>query len=153
MDIEGKYYIAASPEQVWQRLIDPDVLAECIPGCESMSQLSDESYECLVVAKYGPVKAKFKTTLRISNMNPPVSYTLSGQGQGGAAGFGEGVADVVLEQVEDGTELLYTAKFNAGGRIAQIGSRLIVATTRKLAGKFFDVFSSGFAETDSKTNV
>lgn len=153
MDIEGKYRIAASPEQVWQRLIDPDVLAECIPGCESMSQLSDESYECLVVAKYGPVKAKFKTTLTISNVNPPVSYTLRGQGQGGAAGFGEGVADVVLEQVEDGTELLYTAKFNAGGRIAQIGSRLIVATTRKLASKFFDVFSSGFAETDSKTNA
>ena len=153
MDIEGKYHITASPGQVWQRLIDPDVLAECIPGCESMSQVSNEVYDCLVVAKYGPVKAKFKTTLIISNINPPVSYTLSGQGQGGAAGFGEGVAEVVLEEIDDGTELRYTAKFYAGGRIAQIGSRLMVATTKKLARKFFDAFSAGFAGTDSKMNA
>ena len=144
MDIEGEYHIAAAPVDVWQRLIDPDVLAECIPGCESMSQVSDDVYACVVLAKYGPVKAKFKTTLTLSNIKAPVSYTLSGRGQGGAAGFGEGVADVVLEGADEGTVLRYTAKFNAGGRIAQVGSRLIVATTRKLASKFFDTFSAGF---------
>ena len=144
MDIEGEYPIAAAPTEVWKRLIDPDVLAECIPGCESMEQVSEEAYDCVVLAKYGPVKAKFKTTLTISNVNEPVSYTLNGRGQGGAAGFGEGVADVVLEEVEAGTVLRYTAKFNAGGRIAQVGSRLIVATTRKLAAKFFGAFSAGF---------
>ena len=144
MDIEGEYHIAAAPMDVWQRLVDPDVLAACIPGCESMSQVSDDVYDCVVLAKYGPVKAKFKTTLTLSNIKAPVSYTLSGRGQGGAAGFGEGVADVVLEDADDGTVLRYTAKFNAGGRIAQVGSRLIVATTRKLASKFFDAFSAGF---------
>lgn len=144
MDIEGEYHIAAEPLAVWQRLIDADVLAECIPGCESMSQQSDNTYECVVLAKYGPVKAKFKSTLTLSNIKAPESYTLSGRGQGGAAGFGEGVADVVLAPADEGTVLRYTAKFNAGGRIAQVGSRLIVATTRKLASKFFDTFSAGF---------
>jgi uncharacterized protein len=145
MDIEGEYHIAARPIEVWERLIDPEVLARCIPGCESMSQVSADVYDCVVLAKYGPVKARFKTTLTVSNVNAPISYTLSGKGQGGAAGFGEGVADVVLEEVEAGTVLRYVAKFNAGGRIAQVGSRLIVATTRKLAAKFFDGFSADFA--------
>ena len=105
---------------------------------------SEDAYDCTVMAKYGPVKAKFKSTLTLSNINAPVSYTLSGRGQGGAAGFGEGVADVMLEETGNGTVLRYTAKFNAGGRIAQVGSRLIVATTRKLADNFFSAFSSGF---------
>jgi carbon monoxide dehydrogenase subunit G len=144
MDIQGEYHIAAPPAEVWQRLIDPDVLSTCIPGCESMTRVSEDAYGCLVMAKYGPVKAKFKTTLTLSNINAPVSYTLSGRGQGGAAGFGEGVADVMLEETSDGTVLRYTAKFNAGGRIAQVGSRLIVAVTRKLADKFFAAFSSSF---------
>ena len=144
MDIQGEYHIAASPTEVWQRLIDPDVLSACIPGCESMTRASKDAYDCAVMAKYGPVKAKFKTTLTLSNINAPVSYTLSGRGQGGAAGFGEGVADVMLEETGDGTALRYTARFNAGGRIAQVGSRLIVATTRKFADKFFAAFSSGF---------
>jgi uncharacterized protein len=144
MDIEGEYRIKAHPQEVWERLIDPEVLAQCIPGCESMSQVSAEAYDCVVLAKYGPVKARFKTTLTVSNVNAPTSYTLTGKGQGGAAGFGEGVADVVLEAVDEETLLRYVAKFNAGGRIAQVGSRLIVATTRKLAGKFFDAFSAGF---------
>jgi uncharacterized protein len=144
MDIEGEYHIAAPPVDVWQRLVDPDVLAECIPGCESMSKMSGDVYECVVLAKYGPVKARFKTTLTLSNIKAPESYTLSGRGQGGAAGFGEGLADVVLKEADDGTLLRYSAKFNAGGRIAQVGSRLIVATTRKLAAKFFGTFSARF---------
>ncbi len=109
-----------------------------------MTRASEDAYDCAVMAKYGPVKAKFKTTLTLSNINAPVSYTLSGRGQGGVAGFGEGVADVMLEETGDGTALRYTAKFNAGGRIAQVGSRLIVAATRKLTDKFFAAFSSGF---------
>ena len=144
MDLQGEYHIAAPPAEVWERLIDPDVLSACILGCESMTRTSEETYDCVVIAKYGPVKAKFKTTLTLSNIKAPVSYTLSGRGQGGAAGFGEGVANVILKETGDGTMLRYTTKFNAGGRIAQVGSRLIVATTRKLAGKFFATFSSGF---------
>ena len=144
MDIQGEYHIAAPPAEVWQRLIDPDVLSACIPGCESVTRASEDAYDCVVVLKYGPVKAKFMTTLTLSNINAPVSYTLSGRGQGGAAGFGEGVADVMLEETDDGTVLRYTAKFNAGGRIAQVGSRLIVATTRKLAAKFFRGLFIGF---------
>ena len=150
MDIEGEYHIKAPPIDVWRRLIDPDVLAQCIPGCESMSQVSEEVYDCVVLAKYGPVKARFKTTLTVSNVNAPFSYTLSGRGQGGATGFGEGVADVVLEEIDEGTLLRYVAKFNAGGRIAQVGSRLIVPTTRKLAGNFFDSFSAGFGDESSR---
>ena len=152
MDLQGEYHIAAPPAEVWERLIDPDVLSACILGCESMTRTSEKTYDCVVMAKYGPVKAKFKTTLTLSNINAPVSYTLSGRGQGGAAGFGEGVADVILKQTDDGTMLRYTTKFNAGGRIAQVGSRLIVAVTRKLADKFFEAFSSGFdAATDDAT--
>lgn len=152
MDLQGEYYIAAPPAEVWERLIDPDVLSACILGCSSMTRTSEETYDCVVMAKYGPVKAKFKTTLTLSNINAPVSYTLSGRGQGGAAGFGEGVADVILKETDDGTMLRYTTKFNAGGRIAQVGSRLIVAVTRKLADKFFEAFSSGFdAATDDAT--
>ena len=144
MDIQGKYHIAASPTEVWQRLTDPDVLSTCIPGCESMTQASEHAYDCTVMAKYGPVKAKFKATLTLSNINAPVSYTLSGRGRGGAVGFGEGVTEVMLEQAGAGTVLRYTARFNVGGRIAQVGSRLIVATTRKLTDRFFAAFSSGF---------
>ncbi len=152
MDLQGEYHIAAPPAEVWERLIDPDVLSACILGCESMTRTSEETYDCVVIAKYGPVKAKFKTTLTLSNIKAPVSYTLSGRGQGGAAGFGEGVADVILKETNDGTMLRYTTKFNAGGRIAQVGSRLIVAVTRKLADKFFEAFSSGFdAATDDAT--
>lgn len=146
MDIDGEYRLGAPPEAVWQRLNDPGVLAACIPGCESMDRIDDDSFECLILAKYGPVKARFTTTIALSNVSPPVSYTLTGRGQGGAAGFGEGSADVVLEPADDGTVLRYQARFTAGGRIAQVGSRLILSTTRKLAANFFESFSAGFTE-------
>ena len=129
--------MAASPTEVWQRLVDPDVLSASIPGCESMTRASEDADDC-------PVKAKFKTTLTLSNINAPVSCTLSGRGRGAAAEFGEGVTEVMLEETGAGTVLRYTASFNVGGRIAPVGSRLSVVTTRKLTDKFFAAFSSAF---------
>ena len=148
MDVEGEFRIAAEPAHVWQRLNDPVVLERCVPGCTAMTQVDDNVYDCEILAKYGPVKATFKTTLVVSNVQAPVSYTLSGRGQGGAAGFGEGSADVVLEAVDGGTCVRYNARFNAGGRIAQVGSRLLASTTRKLADQFFEAFAADFAAGD-----
>jgi carbon monoxide dehydrogenase subunit G len=147
VDVAGEYRIAADAATVWQRLNDPAVLERCVPGCNSMVRTGDNLYECEIVARYGPVKAAFKTTLEVSNINAPVSYTLSGRGQGGAAGFGEGSADVALEPVPEGTCVRYSARFNAGGRIAQVGSRLLASTTRKLAEQFFAAFAASFGDT------
>ncbi len=141
MDITGEYKIAAPPERVWEALNDPDVLRQAIPGCEAMTALSDTEIEAVIVNKIGPVKAKFKTVLSITNLNPPNSYTLSGEGKGGLAGFGRGSANVTLSQDGSNTVLSYTADFAVGGKLAQIGSRLIVAATRKIADDFFARFS------------
>lgn len=137
MEIEGEVQIAAAPATVWQRLNDARFLERCIPGCTTMTQLGEHTYECAILAKYGPVKATFTTTLEVSNIKAPESYTLTGRGQGGAAGFGEGSADVVLLPMAEGTCLRYAARINAGGKIAQVGARLLSSTTRKLTAQFF----------------
>ena len=141
MDIVGEREIAAAPALVWARLIDPEVLAACIPGCLSMQQVGDDVYECAVRASFGPVKATFVTRITLANVDAPRAYTLLGRGEGGAAGFGEGSADVELVALGVSTLLKYNARFNAGGRIAQVGARLFSSTTRKLADRFFDEFS------------
>jgi uncharacterized protein len=145
MDITGQFLLPAPPESVWQQLVDPVVLARCIPGCETLTQVGPDTYECRIRASYGPVKASFATVLVLSNVTVPVSYTLTGRGQGGSAGFGEGSADVELVPADGGTELRYVARISIGGRIAQVGERLFNATTRKLAERFFSAFASGFA--------
>jgi len=145
MDITGQFHIPASPESVWQQLVDPVVLARCIPGCEALTQIAPDTYECRIRAAYGPVKANFATVLTLTNVLVPVSYTLTGRGQGGVAGFGEGSADVELAPDDGGTRLSYVARVNIGGRIAQVGERLFSITTRKLAERFFTTFASGFA--------
>ncbi|MEX2479614.1 MAG: carbon monoxide dehydrogenase subunit G [Gammaproteobacteria bacterium] len=141
MDIMGQRQLPAAPGEVWACLVDPQVLAACIPGCQSMQRLEDDVYECTVRASYGPVKATFVTRLSLANVEAPRSYTLQGRGEGGAAGFGEGSADVELVPDGPGTVLKYNARFNAGGRIAQVGARLFSSTTRKLADRFFDAFA------------
>ncbi|WP_150524896.1 SRPBCC family protein [Roseibium sediminis] len=141
MDMEGTYRIPASRETVWQALNDPEVLKACIPGCESLEMTSPTEMTAAVTSKIGPVKAKFKGAVTLENINAPESYTIVGEGKGGVAGFAKGSADVSL--AEDGSEtvLTYTAKAQVGGKLAQLGSRLIDSTAKKMADEFFGKFS------------
>jgi carbon monoxide dehydrogenase subunit G len=140
-DIKGEYQIASNREKVWQALIDPETLKKCIPGCESMEQISDTEFAATVMAAIGPVRARFQTKLSLENLRPPESYTLVGESKAGAAGFGRGSADVTLADNDDGTLLSYTADFKVGGKLAQVGSRLVVGVTKKIADDFFGKFS------------
>ena len=144
MDIEGEYVIDAEPDAVWSALNDLETLKRCIPGCEIMEEVEPDRFECVVLTKIGPVKARFKSVVTLTNINPPHSYTLVGEGRGGAAGFGKGSADVALTPNGQGTQLNYTAKVMTGGKLAQLGSRLLLSTTRKLADQFFEAFRAGF---------
>ena len=146
MKIEGDYQLAADVDTVWKDLNDPEILNACIPGCESIDQVGEDEFECVITNKIGPVKATFKSVLRITNSNPPHSYTLSGEGKGGPAGFGKGNADVELIGNDDGTLLKYAAELTVGGKLAQIGSRLLASTTKKLSAKFFTAFADRYSE-------
>jgi len=140
MAIQGEYRIAASRQSVWQALNDPAVLQACVPGCESLTMLSPTEIEARVMAQLGPIKSVFATKIVLSDLNPPAGYTLTGEGKG-PVGFGKGSANVSL--VEDGavTVLSYTATLSLGGKLAQVGSRLVEAATRQLADQFFDAFA------------
>lgn len=142
MDVDGEERIAAPREVVWQALNDPEILRQCVPGCQSLEKLSPTELVTTVRIKIGPVAASFNGEITLSNINAPESYTISGEGKGGIAGFGKGAADVVL--LEDGAEtiLRYQAKAQVGGKLAQMGSRLIDSTSRKLAQQFFADFNA-----------
>ncbi|MCS6878892.1 MAG: carbon monoxide dehydrogenase subunit G [Geminicoccaceae bacterium] len=138
MDLTGEYRIPAPRRRVWQMLNDPEVLAKAIPGCEEMQRLSDTEFAAKVKAKVGPVSATFTGKVTLSDLDPPESYTITGEGSGGVAGFAKGGAKVRL--LEDGPEttiLRYEAKADVGGKLAQIGSRLIQGTAKKMADDFF----------------
>jgi carbon monoxide dehydrogenase subunit G len=142
MIIEGEEKIEAPVQTVWEALNDPEILRECIPGCESLDKKSDTEMAAVVSLKIGPIKAKFNGEVKLQNLKPPHSYTLSGEGKGGIAGFAKGGAGVVLkEDGPDATILTYTAKADVGGKIAQLGSRLIASTSKKLASEFFSTFN------------
>lgn len=141
MEMNGSHIIPASRETVWDALNNPDVLRACIPGCEELEMSSPTEMSATVVTKIGPVKAKFKGDVTLENLNPPNSYTISGEGKGGIAGFAKGGADVTLTEVPEGTQLDYNVDAKVGGKIAQLGSRLIDSTARKLADQFFTNFS------------
>jgi carbon monoxide dehydrogenase subunit G len=142
MELTGEQLIPAPRETVWQALNDPEVLQASIPGCESLNRTADNAFEAKVKAKVGPVSASFTGAVTLSNIDPPKSYTISGEGKGGVAGFAKGGADVRLEEAEGGqTRLLYDVKAQVGGKLAQIGSRLIEGTAKKLAGEFFERFA------------
>lgn len=156
MDITGQYRIEAPREVVWAALNDPEVLQRCIPGCQSLEQKSPTELAAKVGLKIGPISATFTGEVTLENLNPPAGYTIAGQGSGGAAGFAKGSAEVVLTEVEDGTEtdLSYTAKADVGGKIAALGGRLIQATSKKLADEFFSKFAAelnGPADADAPT--
>ncbi len=142
MDMSGEQLIAAPRGRVWEALNDPDILGQCIPGCESIEKTSDTGFEAAVTAKIGPVKAKFKGAVELQDLDPPNSYTIVGEGKGGAAGFGKGSAKVQLEDAEGGTLMRYDVKAQVGGKLAQIGSRLVDSAAKKMADDFFDRFKS-----------
>ncbi len=140
MNMTGTYRILAPRDAVWAALNDVEVLKICIPGCEELEKTSDTSMTARVVQKIGPVKAKFNGAVELVNINAPASYTIKGEGKGGVAGFAKGSADVTLSEEDDETILSFTAHAKVGGKIAQLGSRLINSTAKKLANRFFDNF-------------
>lgn len=140
MKLSDEKKIAAPRDAVWAGLNDVDTLKASIPGCDTLEKTSDTSFEAVVRAKVGPVKAKFKGAVELSDLNPPESYRISGEGKGGAAGFAKGGATVTLVEDGDGTILKYDVDADVGGKLAQIGGRLLEGTTKKLAGEFFDNF-------------
>lgn len=141
MKIAGEYQIDAPRERVWEALNDPDVLQRCIPGCESLEKRSDTELAARIKAAVGPVRATFNSVLTLENLNPPESYTLAGEAKAGAAGFGRGAADVTLTEADSGTLLSYEADFKVGGKLAQVGSRLVAGATKKTADQFFGNFA------------
>ncbi|MBO39335.1 MAG: carbon monoxide dehydrogenase [Rhodospirillaceae bacterium] len=149
MDMTGEYRIAAPRERVWEALNDPEILKICIPGCEELNKDSDTELSAKVSTKVGPVSAKFTGKVTLSDINPPEGYKITGEGQGGVAGFAKGGAEVKLEEDGNETVLTYTATAQVGGKLAQIGSRLIDSTAKKMAGQFFGKFAEAIGEGSS----
>ncbi|MFV1875847.1 CoxG family protein [Nioella sp.] len=146
MDLSDEIRIQAPRDVVYRALNDPEILRECIPGCEELIQHSPENLEAKVVLKIGPVKARFAGEVTLDTSNAPDGFTLTGEGKGGAAGFAKGGAEVTLTEDGDETILAYTATVDIGGKIAQLGSRLIAGTAKKLSGKFFTRFGEIVSE-------
>lgn len=146
MKLTGARTIAADRETVWAALNDAAVLKACIKGCHELEKTSDTSFEAVVKQKVGPVSATFKGAVQLSELNPPESYRISGEGKGGAAGFAKGGADVKLTAVSEadggGTELAYDVDAKVGGKMAQLGSRLIDGFAKKMADQFFETFQT-----------
>ena len=141
MEMTGEQLIQASQADTWKALNDPDVLKACVPGCESVERVSDTEFAVQMTARVGPVSAKFKGKLTLSDVKPPHSYTIAFEGQGGVAGFAKGGAEVRLAPEGHGTKLSYSARANVGGKLAQIGSRLVDAAANKVASDFFNAFN------------
>ena len=147
MELNDEILISAPVATVYAALNDPAILQECIPGCEELIKHSDTELEAKVTLKVGPVKAKFAGNVVLDTAGAPDQFSLTGAGNGGVAGFAKGGADVVLEEVDGQTLLKYTAKAEIGGKIAQLGSRLMTSAAKKLAGKFFARFAELVDET------
>jgi uncharacterized protein len=142
MQINGQTIIAASPEAVWRALNDPDVLRQCIPGCESLEKVSDTEFKATVSTKIGPMQTRFNGAVTLTDLNPPHGYTISGAGSGGVAGSAKGGAKVRLEPVPEGTKLHWDVDAQVSGKLAQLGSRLIEGVAKMLSGQFFDKFAT-----------
>ena len=145
MEMKGEQLITAPQQTVWNGLNDPEVLKACVPGCESITPTGDNEYQVLMVARVGPVSAKFKGKLTLSDIKPPQSYAIAFEGQGGPAGFAKGGAKVALSTEGMTTRLAYDVKASVGGKLAQIGSRLIDGVARKMADDFFVKFNKRVA--------
>ena len=141
MTMNGEYQLPVSRETVWEKLNDTQTLKACIPGCESFDKLSDPEFQAVAVTKIAPVKARFKGKVTLSDLDPPNGYKISGQGDGGVAGFASGGAMVKLEPKDGGTSLTYTVEAQIGGKLAQLGQRLVNGAAKKLADEFFKKFA------------
>lgn len=153
MDMTGSVRIPAPRQAVWDGLNDPAVLGRCIPGCEQIERQGDDVFTARVTAKIGPVSAKFTGKVTLRDIDRPNGYTLAGEGQGGAAGFGKGEAKVALSEEGGETVLTYVVKAQVGGKLAQIGSRLVDAAARKLADEFFAAFAAAMGEGAAQTSA
>jgi carbon monoxide dehydrogenase subunit G len=145
MDMTGEFRIPASRQRVWEGLNDPQVLKQCIPGCQTIEKVSDTEFAAKVLAQVGPVKANFAGKVTLSDLDPPQSYTIAGEGSGGVAGFAKGSAKVNLAEDGGATVLNYVVQAHVGGKLAQIGSRLIDSVARKMAENFFSRFVAAVA--------
>ena len=145
MEMSGEQHIPLPQQRVWEALNDPKILKACIPGCESIDRVSESEYKVALTAAIGPVKAKFSGKLLLSDIKPPDSYSIAFEGSGGAAGFGKGSAQVHLAPEDGGTLLSYKANASVGGKLAQIGSRLIDGVAKKMADDFFVRFNKTVA--------
>jgi hypothetical protein len=152
MEMSGEYRIPVPREQVWEALNDPEILKASIPGCSQLDKLSDTEMSATVDTKIGMVRARFIGAVILTNINPPVSYTITGEGKGGVAGFAKGGADVELAEENGGTVLRYTAKGHVGGKIAQVGARLIDATAKQMADQFFAAFAEKVSGASTETD-
>jgi uncharacterized protein len=141
MVMDGQVQLPAAREVVWAKLNDPEVLKVCIPGCESFERLSDSEFRAVATTKIGPVKARFKGKVRLSDLDPPNGYRISGEGDGGVAGFAKGGAMVTLAAHDSGTQLSYHVDAQIGGKIAQLGQRLVNGAAKKMADQFFTKFA------------
>jgi carbon monoxide dehydrogenase subunit G len=142
MDMSGERLIEAPRQRVWEALNDPETLKACIPGCETIEKLSDTELKATAAVKLGPIAARFTGKVLLSDLDPPNGYTISGEGQGGVAGFAKGGADVKLTEEAGGTKLAYTVNAQIGGKMAQLGARLIDSTAKSMAEQFFTRFSA-----------
>src|SRR6201996_5233654 len=141
MTMTGEVQLAAPKQVVWEKLNDPEVLKATIPGCESLEKTSDSSFQAVAVTKIGPVKARWKGKVSLTDLDPPNGYKIVGEGEGGVAGFAKGSADVKLSDKDGGTLLAYNVEAQIGGKLAQLGQRLINGTAKKLADEFFSNFA------------
>jgi len=146
MEMSGERHIAAPRELVWQALNDPEALKAALPGCESIEMTSETDLTAKLAIKIGPMAAKFTAKVKLEKLNPPASYTISGEGNGGAMGFAKGGADVTLEAVSPTETILrYNVKAQVGGKMAQLGARLIDSTAKQMADQFFNRFAAALA--------
>ncbi|MCC6946343.1 MAG: carbon monoxide dehydrogenase subunit G [Bradyrhizobiaceae bacterium] len=142
LEMTGEYVLPRSRETVYAALNDPEMLKKCIPGCEDLQKQSDNEFAAVVRMELGPVKARFKGKVRLEDLDPPNGYRIVGEGEGGVAGFAKGGASVNLTEIPEGTKLVYKAEANVGGKIAQLGQRLLAGSAKKIADKFFANFTS-----------
>ena len=145
MTMNGEVQLAAPREVVWAKLNDAEVLKQCIPGCDELNMTSAAEFQAVATIKIGPVKAKFKGKVHLSDLDPPNGYKISGEGEGGVAGFAKGGAVVKLTEKDGGTLLSYDVESQIGGKLAQLGQRLVQGTAKKLAGDFFNKFAAAVA--------
>ena len=149
MTMNGEVHLPASREVVWEKLNDPSLLKKCIPGCEELTKSGENQFQAVAKMKVGPVSARFGGRVTLSDLDPPNGYRISGEGEGGVAGFAKGGATVALSERDGGTLLTYSVEAQIGGKLAQLGQRLISGSAKKLADQFFVSFVNEVRASDT----